>query len=338
MALPPRHVAAVLSAVVVACAGAMSTITARPQAQQPLWRPPPRPVRPERAPVRRRPGGPKPKLIRLRNGAVLERDLIVEDVKNDTGALRAAGDGDVDRLVRLSRGGYEVRRVVDRNGATCLHRAAGNGHVAAVEYLLLAGCDATAAPATGKASKRGRTALHFAARGNHVACLDLLAKRGARLDAETGDGQTPLMWAAVYGAVNACEWLVSRGAATDRLHPKTGCGVAHWCGAGGDVATARFLHARGVDFGAPNHVGHTPLNKAAAKGHADLVEWILQHVDYDNVLLRDQTGRTAADAAADANFPHLARFLQERIALAEGRRRLSTAPRWLRPRRRAALP
>ena len=112
--------------------------------------------------------------------------------------------------------------------------------------------------------------------------------------------------------------------------------AAMMLGAGGDVATARFLHARGVDFGAPNHVGHTPLNKAAAKGHADLVEWILQHVDYDNVLLRDQTGRTAADAAADANFPHLAGFLHERIALAEGRRRLSTAPRWLRPRRRAA--
>ena len=197
----------------------------------------------------------------------------------------------------------------------------------ALAFLLRAGCDAAAAPKTGKASKRGRTPLHFAARGGDTTCLELLRARGARVDAETGDGQTPLMWAAFHGRAAAAAYLVDRGASTAARHPRTGCTVAHWCGAGGDVATARFLHGRGVDFAAPNAVGHTPLNKAAAKGHFEMVEWILGVVDPSNVLVRDATGRSAADAAADARFPHLAALLEERVRAAEDahRRRYEAA-------------
>ena len=88
-----------------------------------------------------------------------------------------------------------------------------------------------------------------------------------------------------------------------------------------------LLHGRGVDFAAPNAVGHTPLNKAAAKGHFEMVEWILGVVDPSNVLVRDATGRSAADAAADARFPHLAALLEERVRAAEDahRRRYEAA-------------
>ena len=69
------------------------------------------------------------------------------------------------------------------------------------------------------------------------------------------------------------------------------------------------------------------LNKAAAKGHFEMVEWILGVVDPSNVLVRDAAGRSAADAAADARFPHLAALLEERVRAAEDahRRRYEAA-------------
>ena len=50
-------------------------------------------------------------------------------------------------------------------------------------------------------------------------------------------------------------------------------------------------------------------------------------VDPSNVLVRDATGRSAADAAADARFPHLAALLEERVRAAEDahRRRYEAA-------------
>ena len=67
------------------------------------------------------------------------------------------------------------------------------------------------------------------------------------------------------------------------------------------MRTAQKLLELGVpraSFAEPNAVGHTPLNKAAAKGEVAMVDFLLdQIVPPANLLLRDQTGRSAADAA-----------------------------------------
>ena len=80
------------------------------------------------------------------------------------------------------------------------------------------------------------------------------------------------------------------------------------------MRTAQKLLELGVpraSFAEPNAVGHTPLNKAAAKGEVAMVDFLLEQiVPPANLLLRDQTGRSAADAAADAGFPHLAAHLR----------------------------
>ena len=127
-------------------------------------------------------------------------------------------------------------------------------------------------------------------------------------------GVTPLMWAGYYGSTTAAAWLLDAGADPLYKNAKTGCSVAHWCAAGGDVRTAQKLLELGVPratFAEPNSVGHTPLNKAAAKGEVAMVDFLLdQIVPPANLLLRDQTGRSAADAASDAGFPHLAAHLR----------------------------
>ena len=44
-----------------------------------------------------------------------------------------------------------------------------------------------------------------------------------------------------------------------------------------------------------------------------MVDFLLDHLDPTHVLLKDESGRTAADLAMEANFPHLADQIQRRI-------------------------
>ena len=240
---------------------------------------------------------------------------IVEDIGDPASSLRAAQDGNTRRLAELQDVGYLLERVRDRNGCSLTHRAAGSGRLETLAWLLTrTGCRADHASDGGKKGARGRTPLHFAARHGHVACCRLLRERGAVIDAETASGVTPLMWAGYYGSTNAAAWLLDAGADPLYRNAKTGCTVAHWCAAGGDVRTAQKLLELGVpraSFAEPNAVGHTPLNKAAAKGEVAMVDFLLESiVPPANLLLRDQTGRSAADAASDAGFPHLAAHLR----------------------------
>lgn len=239
---------------------------------------------------------------------------IVEEIADPASSLRAAQYGNITRLAELQAAGWDLTRVRERNGCSLTHRAAGSGQLGTLAFLLdRTGCRADHASDGGKKGARGRTALHFSARHNHVACCELLVERGAFIDAETAGGVTPLMWAAHYGARSTAAWLLDNGADPLFKNPKTGCGVAHWCAAGGCVATARRLLELGmskVSFAAPNDVGHTPLYKAASKGEANMVDFLLKVVPPATILLRDQAGRSAADAAQDAGFPHLAAHLR----------------------------
>ena len=61
----------------------------------------------------------------------------------------------------------------------------------------------------------------------------------------------------------------------------------------------------------------------AAKGEADMVEWLLDQNPPSNVLVADRTGRTPADAAADAGFPNLA------VALWDREKAVGRAKPWL---------
>ena len=274
-----------------------------------------RPLRPPRLRIRVPPVAPLTPPRERPTPPLPAASRIVEDIGDPASSLRAAQDGNTRRLAELQDVGYLLERVRDRNGCSLTHRAAGSGKLETLAWLLTrTGCRADHASDGGKKGARGRTPLHFAARHGHVACCRLLHERGALIDAETASGVTPLMWAGYYGSTNAAAWLLDAGADPLYKNAKTGCSVAHWCAAGGDVRTAQRLLELGVprsSFAEPNAVGHTPLNKAAAKGEVAMVDFLLdQIVPPANLLLRDQTGRSAADAASVAGFPHLAAHLR----------------------------
>ena len=62
------------------------------------------------------------------------------------------------------------------------------------------------------ANKPGWTALHYAATGGHTEIIRLLIQHYAYVDAESPNGSTPLMMAAMYGTSDAVIALLEAGA------------------------------------------------------------------------------------------------------------------------------
>ncbi|WP_353238741.1 ankyrin repeat domain-containing protein [Limnohabitans sp.] len=61
-------------------------------------------------------------------------------------------------------------------------------------------------------NKPGWTPLHYAATGGHVAIIEFLLDESAYIDAESPNGTTPLMMAAMYGSPEAVKVLIQAGA------------------------------------------------------------------------------------------------------------------------------
>ncbi|WP_088280721.1 ankyrin repeat domain-containing protein [Ideonella sp. A 288] len=88
-------------------------------------------------------------------------------------------------------------------GETPLMMAALKGHTDWARRLLDKGA---------RLEKDGWTPLHYAATGPAVPLVELLLDRGARVDARSPNGSTPLMMAARYGAEGSVTALLARGA------------------------------------------------------------------------------------------------------------------------------
>ncbi len=65
-------------------------------------------------------------------------------------------------------------------------------------------------------NKPGWTPLHYAASAGHVKIVEYLLEQSAYIDAESPNGTTPLMMAAMYGSPEAVKLLIQAGA--DLLH------------------------------------------------------------------------------------------------------------------------
>lgn len=94
----------------------------------------------------------------------------------------------------------EVRNDKDES---VLMLAALKGHTSLVEKLIANDADV---------NKTGWTPLHYAATGGHVDILALLLEHSAYIDAESPNGTTPLMMAALYGSPEAVKHLIQAGA------------------------------------------------------------------------------------------------------------------------------
>jgi len=159
-------------------------------------------------------------------------------------------------------------------------------------------------------NKQHRNSLHWAARGGHINVAIWLLEEGVPIDSLTKDGSTAFQWAVWQGQRAMCDFLIERGT---NIHHKNyfSCTAAHWaCMGGMDVEFLEYLLSLGIDFSVPNDMGHTPLGKAAFKGHRNHCLWLVKILPNPDLNFGDNNGKTPAMQAASNGFEELATELE----------------------------
>ena len=205
------------------------------------------------------------------------KDTTSPENDQDSSPFVYAKIGDLQRLVEcFQTTGLDPPTATDRNGSTCLHWAAGGGHLPIVQFLIQSKhCDPNTGQ-RGKRSFRGRTALHWASRNGHLAVVQYLIEEAkANLEAATIDGTTAFGWACWQGRIHVIRYLYSQGC-NPRSVNTFGCNAALWAAQGnGGLQVLNFLAAIGCNLHLVNSNGHGVLHKAAQRGNRPVLEWLL---------------------------------------------------------------
>jgi uncharacterized protein len=118
------------------------------------------------------------------------------------------------------------------------------------------------------------------------------------VNARSGDGFTPLHFAAFFGGADVTRLLLARGAEVDAAGTGWMTGTAlHSAASASQEESAVALLGAGADPNARQAQGWTPLHSAAANGLTDLVRALLA-AGGDPVAANDD-GKTPADVAGD---------------------------------------
>lgn len=156
-----------------------------------------------------------------------------------------------------------------------LHRAASNGQVSVVAFLLAQGADIN----NGK-SQGGWAPIHHAAAKGHKAVVELLVAKGANLEARSGDQSTALHLATERDYRAVVKVLLAAGAQVN---------AAGW------DRNVRPYSYRGRSARAGSPTSFTPLHIACQLGHAQLVDALLRAGA--NVNATNSFGMTPLDEA-----------------------------------------
>ena len=163
-------------------------------------------------------------------------------------------------------------RVTDNNGRTCLICASEHGRTETVRYLLgLSQVDVKDSNNSGSAS------LHRAVLRKHSDVVEVLIDAGADVEAKNNNGRTPLHCPCVVGNLKNVQMLVEAGADVCEVDDKSdrclSVAARH-----GHTETVRYLVGLPeVDVNHRNLLGHTALDCARKKQHADVVQVLLEH-------------------------------------------------------------
>jgi len=178
-------------------------------------------------------------------------------------AIRAGDHSAVEKLLHKSKSLIAAR---DKHGATPLIHAALYSDAKMVELLLAGGADVNAA------SAEAATALHRAA--GDLAKVRLLLEAGAKVDARTSLGRTPLLIAATYpGNVETVKLLLTKGAKISDQDP-FGETCLTSAAKRGDAEMAKAVIEAGANLSAGTR---PPLVWAAEEGNVEALACLLEH-------------------------------------------------------------
>ena len=199
----------------------------------------------------------KMQLSRMMGGA-RDREsaaLNERDEKGYTQLNRAAYNGDVTMVKWLLDAGADPD-IADNEGFTPLHSAVEQDHVGVTEVLLAYHADPD------KACPNGVSPLHEAATRNDFGSLRMLMDSGASVDAVCPGG-TPLANAVQFNAKDAMRVLLEYGASLDVAYERNGLTPLHWAAFFGRDQMAGLLLEAGADVNNMSPYHGTPLHAAS---------------------------------------------------------------------------
>jgi uncharacterized protein len=156
------------------------------------------------------------------------------------------------------------------DGMTALHWAVYQGDLETSELLLRAHANAKAA------TRYGSTPLSLACANGNGALVDLLLKAGAEANAALPGGETPLMTAARVGSLGSVKALLARGATVDAKDERRGQTALMWAAAEGHADVVQMLVELGADVRLRLSSGFTPLLFAVREGRSGVVRVLLK--------------------------------------------------------------
>ncbi|CAN6352269.1 unnamed protein product [Urochloa humidicola] len=186
-----------------------------------------------------------------------------------TPVFRAAAEGEVSALQYLLDHGGDPA-IPDALGFTPLHIAAENGHFEAIRLLLSNGADADAL------NNRLVAPLHTASTKGYDQAVKLLLERGADPNRIFLGVMTPLLLAIQASSLKCVELLVEAGANLNFINPY-GPSPLIEAAMNGLTDIVKFLLKAGADPNIFDDFERNPIMYAAKGGRRDLVEILFPH-------------------------------------------------------------
>ncbi|TNE30237.1 MAG: hypothetical protein EP349_05535 [Alphaproteobacteria bacterium] len=180
------------------------------------------------------------------------------------------------------------------NGETLLHSAVGKGDAVAVKFLLAKGADVTKKRRSDEnrnpyraqtqgyeqfiSSESGGTPLFYAALTGQKEIAEMLLAKGAKADAQSTSGATPVHAAAQRNDVEMLK-ILCEGKTKPRIDWTDGTGnsALHYAVAGDRKKAAEYLLKQGASTKPENNIRNTVLHVAARNGNKDMTALLLSH-------------------------------------------------------------
>ncbi len=196
--------------------------------------------------------------------------------------------GDVGRVAAILDADPTAATARDANGVSALMRALYRFDMALVDAV--------------KAHVPDLDVFEAAAFGDLDGLTDVLDGDPAAVTSYSGDGFTPLHFAAFFGRFEAVQLLIARGAEVDAFGRSWMTGTAmHSAVSRSHADVVRILLDAGANPNVRQSAGWTPLHSAAANGDRASVELLLD-AGADPAAVNDE-GRSVMDLAEESDDP-----------------------------------